>query len=52
LSENVKIKILSIVLYGFETWPLILREGHRLKVLENKVLRRVFVLKMDEIIGS
>jgi hypothetical protein len=35
-------------LYGCETWPLTLREGHRMKVLENSVLRRIFGLKMDE----
>jgi hypothetical protein len=56
LSENIKIKmykriILSLVLYGCETLPLTLREGHRLKMLENRVLRRIFGLKMDETVG-
>jgi hypothetical protein len=44
LSKNLKIKIyqiiiLPIVLYGCETWSLILREEHRLRVFENRVLR-------------
>jgi hypothetical protein len=47
LSKNVKIRIyrtiiLLVVLYGCETWSLTLREGHRLRVFENRVLRRIF----------
>jgi hypothetical protein len=47
LSRNVKVKeyktvVLPVVLYGFETWSLMLREEHRLRVFENRVLRRVF----------
>jgi hypothetical protein len=47
LSINVKIKIyktiiLPVVLYGCETWSLTLREEHRLRVFENRVLRRIF----------
>jgi hypothetical protein len=47
LSKNVKIKIyriiiLSVVLYGCETWSLTLREECRLRVFENRVLRRIF----------
>ena len=47
LSKNLKIKIyrtiiLSVVLYGCETWSLTLREEHRLRVFENRVLRRIF----------
>ena len=54
LSKNVKIKIyrtiiLPLVLYGCETWSLTLREERRLRVLENRVLRRVFGLKRDEV---
>jgi hypothetical protein len=54
LSENVKIRIyktiiLTEVLYGFESWYLTLREGHRLGVFENRVLRRIFGLKRDEV---
>jgi hypothetical protein len=47
LSRNLKVKIyktiiLPVVLYGCETWSLTLREEHRLKVFENRVLRRIF----------
>jgi hypothetical protein len=53
----VKIKIyktiiLPVVLYGCETWSLMLREEHRLKVFENRVLRRIFGLKRDEVTGG
>jgi hypothetical protein len=37
------------VLYGCETWSLTLREEHRLRVFENRVLRRIFRLKRDEV---
>jgi hypothetical protein len=36
------------VLYGFETWSLTLREEHRLGVFENRVLRRIFGSKRNE----
>jgi hypothetical protein len=39
-------------LYGCETWPLTLREEHILKVYQNIVLRRIFVLKKDKMIGG
>jgi hypothetical protein len=39
-------------LYGCETWSLTLREEHRLKVFENRVLRRIFGLKRDEVTGG
>ena len=47
LSKNIKIKIyrtiiLPVVLYGFETLSLTLREERRLRVFENRVLRRIF----------
>jgi hypothetical protein len=47
LSKNLKIRIhmtviLPMVLYGCETWSLTLREEHRLKVFENRVLKRIF----------
>jgi hypothetical protein len=56
LSRNVKVKIykaiiLSVVLYGCETWSLTLREEHILRVFENRVLRRMFGPKRDEVIG-
>ena len=43
-----KIIILPVVLYGYETWSLTLREGCRLTVFENRILRRVFGSKRDE----
>ena len=54
LSKKLKIKIyrtiiLPVVLYGCETWSLILREEHRLRVFENRVLKRVFGPKRDEV---
>jgi hypothetical protein len=47
LSRNVKVKIyktiiLPVVLYGCNTWSLTLREKHRLRMFENRVLRRIF----------
>jgi hypothetical protein len=44
--------ILPVVLYGCETWSLTLREGQRLRVLENMVLRKIFGLKKDEVTGG
>ena len=41
-----------MVLYGCETWSLTLREEHRLRVFENRVLRRVFGPKRDEETGE
>jgi len=41
--------ILSVVLYGCENWSLTLWEERRLRVFENKVLRRIFGLKRDEV---
>jgi hypothetical protein len=39
--------ILPVVLYGCETWSLTAREEHKLRVLENRVLRRIFGPKRD-----
>ena len=52
LSKNTKIKIyrtiiLPVVLYGCETRPLTFREERRLRVFENRVLRRIFGPKRD-----
>jgi hypothetical protein len=44
--------ILPVVLYGCETWCLTLREEHRLRVFENRVLRRIFGPKRDEVTGE
>jgi hypothetical protein len=41
-----------VVLYGCETWCLTLREKHRLRVFENRVLRRIFGPKSDEMTGG
>jgi hypothetical protein len=39
-------------MYGCETWPLTLREERRLRVSENRVLRRIFEPKRDEVTGE
>jgi hypothetical protein len=44
--------ILPVVLYGCETCSLTLKEEHRLRVFENRVLRRIFGLKRDEVTGE
>jgi hypothetical protein len=51
LQYNIRIDktvILPMVLYGCETWPLTLREEHRLEVFENGVLRRIFGPKRQD----
>ena len=57
LSKNTKIKtyrtiILRVVFYGCEAWSLTLREEHRLRVFENRAMRRIFVPKRDEVTGK
>jgi hypothetical protein len=57
LSKNTKIKIyrtiiLPVVLYGCETWSLILREERKLRVYENRVLSRIFGPNRDEGTGE
>jgi hypothetical protein len=57
LSRNVKIKIyktiiLPVSLYGCEPWSLTSREEHRLRVFENRVLRRIFGPQRDEVRGG
>jgi hypothetical protein len=44
--------LLSVVLYGCETWSLALREEHKLRVFENRVLTRIFGPKRDEVTGG
>jgi hypothetical protein len=56
LSRNLKVKIyktviLPVVLYEYETWSLTLKEEHRLRVFKNRVLRRIFGPKRDEVTG-
>ena len=43
---------MSVVLYGCETWSLTLREEHRLRVFENRVLRRIFGTRWDGVTGE
>ena len=50
-SEMNRTIILPFVLYGCETWSLTLREDHRLRLFENRMLRTVFGLKRDEVMG-
>jgi hypothetical protein len=57
LSKNLKIRIhrttiLPVVLYRCETWSLTLKEERRLKVFENRVLRRIFGPKRDDVMGE
>jgi hypothetical protein len=57
LSKNVKVKmyrvvILPVILCECETWSLTLTEEHRPRVFENKVLRKVFGPKKDEVSGE
>jgi hypothetical protein len=57
LPKNVNIKvhrtiILPVVVYGCETWSLKFREERRLRVFENRLLRRIFGPKKDELKGE
>jgi len=57
LSKNTEIKIyrtvsLPVLLYGCETWSITMREVRRLSVFENRVLRRIFGPKRDEVTGE
>jgi hypothetical protein len=49
LNETI---ILHVVLYGCETWSLILREEHKLMAFENRVLRRIFGQRRGEVTGD
>ncbi|KAJ4432511.1 hypothetical protein ANN_21131 [Periplaneta americana] len=51
-AERVSLFLEPVVLYGCETWTLTLREEQSLTVFENKVLRKIFVAKRDEITGE
>jgi hypothetical protein len=50
--KNLLTIILPVVLYGCETWSLALSEEHRLRVFENRVLRRIFGPKWDEVMSE
>jgi hypothetical protein len=57
LPKNLNIRIyktiiLPVVQYECETWSLTLREEHRLRVFENRVLRRLFGSERDEVTGE
>jgi hypothetical protein len=58
LSKNIKITIHTnciiflAVLYGCKTWSLPLQEKHRLRVFENRMLKRIFGPKRDEVTGD
>jgi hypothetical protein len=56
-SKNTNVKIyrtiiLPVVLYECETWSLTLREEHRLRMFENRMLRRIFGPKRDKVTGE
>jgi hypothetical protein len=44
--------ILSVILYGYEAWSLALLEEHRLRMINKRLLRRIFRPKRDEVIGG
>jgi hypothetical protein len=57
LSKNIEIRIyktiiLPVVLYGCETWSLTLRDGHKLRMFENRNLRRIFEPRRDDVTGD
>jgi hypothetical protein len=57
LSKNVNVRIyktiiLPVVLYGCETWSLTVREERKLRVFENRVLRRIFGPNRDRVTGG
>jgi hypothetical protein len=57
ITKNLKINIyrttiLPVVLYGCETWSVTSRQEHRLRVLQNTVVRKIFGPKSDEVLGE
>jgi hypothetical protein len=55
--KNLKVKtykttIFPVVLYGCKTWSLSLKEEHRLRVFENRAMRRIFGSKREEVVGD
>lgn len=57
LPKNIKMKIyrtimLPVVWYGYETWSLIFREKHGLKVLDNRIVRKIFEPKREKVAGG
>jgi hypothetical protein len=54
ITENIKLYravVLPVILYGYETWSLTLREEPRLMVFENRVLREIFGPGWDKVTG-
>ena len=51
-DKKYRIIILPVVVYGCETWSLTLRKERRLRLIENRVLRRIFGPKRDEVTGK
>jgi hypothetical protein len=41
-----------VILYEYETWSLTLREEHKLRVFENRIMRRIYALRRDEATGE
>jgi hypothetical protein len=52
LKIKINRAVMLSVLYGWETWFFTLREKHRLRVFENRVLRRIFGPKREEVTGE
>jgi len=57
LSKNIKVMIyraiiLPVVLYGCKAWSLTMREEHRLRVFNNRALRRIFGFDSEKVIGK
>jgi hypothetical protein len=57
LLKQIKVRIyktiiLPVVPYGYETWSLRVREEHKLRVFENRVVRRIFGPKRDRVTGE
>ena len=52
MFKNVIINLNLLFFYGCETWSLALREERRLRVFENRVLRKLFGPKRDEVTGE
>jgi hypothetical protein len=51
-NYSTRTRIFPVVLYGCRTWSLTLKEEHRLRVFENRVLRKIFGPKRDEVTGE
>jgi hypothetical protein len=51
-GADFSLSALPVVLYGYGTWSLTLREEHRLRVFENGVLERITGPKREEVVGG